>query len=181
VLVDRTQAGRILVGTELGIYVSDDAAKSWRRVLETAHTVNDLKQSPHDPKVFLAVTQSDGAWLSNDGGKTWKALSGAGREHTLHNGDFDASNPKRLAICGWGCGVLISEDQGLTWTPRNAGLPNTEVWRVTFDPDRPGRLYASPHQEAVYASEDNGQSWHSQWFAGATVWDFVFLPRSSAR
>ncbi|WP_175414852.1 WD40/YVTN/BNR-like repeat-containing protein [Nibricoccus aquaticus] len=177
ILVDRTRQGRVLAGTELGIYLSEDGAKTWRRVFETSHTVNDIKQSPHDPRVMLAVTQSDGAVLSRDGGATWKAISQIDKKHTLHNGDFDATDPKRLAVSGWGCGVLVSEDGGATWVSRNDGLPNREVWRVAIDPDRPGRLYASPHQNAVFSSDDFGRTWKKQWFEAATVWDFVFVPR----
>ncbi len=178
VVVDRTRAGRLLVGTELGVYLSEDGAATWRRVLATSKTVNDVRQSPHDPKVFLAATQADGAALSRDGGLTWKTLPGVGSAHTLHNGDFDATNPARLIVCGWDCGVLVSDDGGATWSERNKGLPNAQIWRVSADPDIPGRLYASPHQEPVFASDDVGHTWRPIWFSSTTVWDFVFTPRS---
>ena len=60
--VDRTQAGRVLAGCESGIYLTEDGAQSWRRVLPTNATVDDVQQSPHDPQLWLAVTQSDGAF-----------------------------------------------------------------------------------------------------------------------
>ena len=62
--VDRTRAGRVFAGCELGIYLTDDAAAHWRRVLPTKEMVTDIQQSPHDPHVWLAVTQSAGAWRS---------------------------------------------------------------------------------------------------------------------
>lgn len=180
IVVDRTKAGRVLAGTELGIYLSEDAAASWRRVLETRATVNDIVQSPHDPRHFAAVTQRDGAWESRDGGVTWRRMTGVGDARTLHNVAFDANDRRRLAISSWHTGVLVSEDGGRTWEARNTGLPVTDVWRVAIDPDLPGRLYAGPHESAVHVSDDYGRTWRSHWFEGAIVWDFVFVPRAEA-
>lgn len=177
VLVDRTRAGRVLAGTELGVYLSEDGAATWRRVLETRRSVLDLLQSPRDPLALLAVTQADGAFLSRDGGVTWSPLPGTAELGTLHNGDFDAADPRRLVLCGWQCGVIVSDDGGATWTPRNNGLPNVHVWRVAADPDLPGRLYASPHQQPIHVSDDGGATWKPLCFGAATVWTFAFVPR----
>lgn len=177
VIVDRTQAGRLVAGTEQGIYLSEDGARHWTLVQAMDATVDDVKQSPHDPREFLAVTQSNGAWRSDDGARTWRRIAGVGTEHTLHFCAFDATDPRRRVLCGWGCGVLVTEDGGQTWEARNAGLPNPNVWCVGSDPDLPGRLYASPHQSAVYLSDDFGRTWRRGWFERATVHRFVFVPR----
>ncbi len=178
ILVDRTQAGRLVAGTEKGIYLSEDGARNWTLVQSADATVTDVEQSPHDPLVFLATTQENGALMSRDGGRTWKQLDGLTTAHTLHNGDFDATNPDRLAVSAWSIGVQVSEDGGKTWTARNDGLPSTNVWKVGIDPDIPDRLYCSPHQEAVYISDDFGQTWQRSFFEGAVVWDFAFITRS---
>jgi photosystem II stability/assembly factor-like uncharacterized protein len=177
VAVDRTKAGRVLAGTELGIYLTEDGAKTWKLVQPTGKTTYDLRQSPHDPKVFLAVTSMNGAFRSADGGRTWKPVEGIPSDHTLHNCDFDRSDPKRLVIAGWGLGVRVSEDSGRTWIDRSAGLPNNEIWRVSMDPDRPGRLYAAPHLSPVQVSDDFGLTWRPLCFEKAIIYDIVFVPR----
>jgi hypothetical protein len=121
ITVDRTRAGRVLAGTEKGIYLTEDGARTWRLVQPTAKTTYDLRQSPHDPDVFLAVTSSDGALASGDGGLTWRRVRGIGPERTLHNVDFDVHDARRLLICGWGVGVKFSEDGGKTWVDRTRG------------------------------------------------------------
>lgn len=175
--VDRTTAGHVFAGTELGLFISDDAAKSWRLAFATSTTVMDVKQSPHNPQEYLAVTQSDGAFRSADGGASWQRIPGLPADHTLYNGDFDVTDARRWLVCGWDIGVLVSEDGGATWAPRNTGLPNTQVWRVAFDPDIPGRLYAAPHMQPVCRSDDLGRTWRPVWLDGACVWNFNFLPR----
>lgn len=178
ITIDRTRAGRVLAGTELGIYLTEDAAKTWRLVQPTEKTTYDLRQSPHDPRAFFAVTSGDGALRSADGGVSWKRVPGLGADRTLHNCDFDPAAAGRLVVCGWGVGVQISEDGGATWSDRTAGLPKREVWRVAFDPDRPGRLYAAPYLEPLYVSDDTGRTWRPVQFEKAIVFDLVFVPRT---
>lgn len=177
ITVDRTKAGRVLAGTELGIYLSEDAARTWTLVQPTKETTYDLRQSPHDPKKFFAVTASNGALWSEDGGRSWKNIEGVAQNHTLHNGVFDPANPSRLVLCGWEAGVQVSEDGGKTWTDRTVGLPNRQVWSVAADPDFPNRLYAAPYLQPVYVSDDFGRTWKPAFFEKATVFNIAFVPR----
>lgn len=178
-VVDRSVSDRLLAGTELGIYLSEDGAQSWQQVLPTEATVSRIIQSPHDPAVFFAATQNDGAWRSDDAGATWQQLDGVPHEYTLHHIAVDPANPENIAVGGWGIGLLVSEDGGQSWEPRNQGLPSTELWSFAFDPDKPGRLYANPYQEALYVSDDLGRSWEPFFFEGAQVWDYVFVPTTT--
>lgn len=177
ITIDRTRAGRVLAGTELGIFLSEDGAATWRRVLETEKTTYDLRQSPHDPAHFFAVTSSNGAFWSADRGVTWRRIEGVPTEHTLHNGDLDPHDARRLLVCGWGAGVRVSDDGGRSWQDRTAGLPNREIWRAAFDPDIPGRVYAAPFLQPLFVSDDYGRNWRPLAFEKAIVYDLVFVPR----
>lgn len=175
--IDRTKAGRVLAGTELGIYLSEDGARTWRLVQATEKTTYAVRQSPHDPRAFFAVTSANGAFRSDDGGKKWKSVPGVPTNHTLHTCHFDGSDAQRLVLCGWGVGVRVSEDAGKTWIDRTAGLPNSEIWSVSPDPDRPGRLYAAPHLAPVHVSDDFGHTWRPLVFEKAIIYDIVFVAR----
>lgn len=170
--VDHTRAGRVLAGCTLGIYLTEDAGQHWRQVFAATDQVNDLQQSPHDPRVWLAATQSAGALISRDGGVTWTAFAGVPSAHALYNITFDVTNPQRLALGSWTHGVLVSEDGGATWTGRNAGLPAPHrVWRVGIDPT--GRLYASVFGETLYHSDDFGRTWQPDALTGSLVNQFL--------
>jgi photosystem II stability/assembly factor-like uncharacterized protein len=177
ILVDRTAAGRVLAGTEKGIYLTEDGARTWRLVQATEKVTYSLRQSPHDPKVFFAVTSSDGALWSTDRGVTWTRVAGVPSDRTLHIGEFDPRDARRLVYCGWGAGVQVSEDGGRTWVDRTAGLPKREVWKVAIDPDLPERLYAAPYLEPLFVSDDFGRTWRKLLWEKATVFDLVFVPR----
>jgi len=179
VTIDRTRAGRVLAGTEKGIFLTEDGARTWRLVQATEKVTYDLRQSPHDAAKFFAVTSSDGALWSDDAGRSWRRVAGIPADRTLHNGEFDPADARRLVVCGWGCGVMVSEDGGRTWLDRTAGLPNREVWSVAIDPDRPGRMYAAPFLEALYVSDDFGRSWRPLFFDKAIVFSLAFVPRAA--
>jgi photosystem II stability/assembly factor-like uncharacterized protein len=179
VKVDRTKAGRALAGCESGIYLTENAAQSWRRILPAKTTITDIRQSPHDPQLWLATTQSDGALVSRDGGLTWKKFDGVPSAEALYNVAFDATNPQRYAIGSWTYGVIVTEDGGKTWSERNTGLPAEHcVFRVGVDPDD-GRLYAAVYHDAVFASEDFGRTWQKSGLEGSTVYNFVFVPKAA--
>ncbi|MBA4137054.1 MAG: hypothetical protein C0518_07040 [Opitutus sp.] len=175
--VDRTTSGRIFIGCESGIYLTEDGAQNWRRVLETTDTVNDIQQSPHDAAHWVAVSQSAGALESRDGGRTWQRLTDVPHEHALYNVAFHATQPSHLAIASWTYGLWVSEDGGRTWVERNAGLPLPHrVWRTAFDPDT-GALYAAVFENAIFSSVDLGRNWTKLGMEGSVVRSFVFVPR----
>lgn len=178
VKVDRTRAGRAIAGCESGLYVTETAGGQWRRVLATRYTITDLRQSPHDPLVWLASTQADGVILSRDGGETWKKFDGVPSAEALYNVAFDPTDARRFAVSSWTYGVYTTEDGGATWTARNAGLPDEHcVFRVGIDPDS-GRLYAGVYRDALFASDDFGRTWRKVGLEGSTIYNFVFHPRS---
>ncbi len=181
IVVDRTKAGRVLAGTELGLYVSEDEARTWKLVLPTQKVVYDIQQSPHDPKIFLAVTSADGAFRSADGGRTWQPIAGVPKAHTLHNIEFDRRDPLRLVVAGWGLGILVSEDGGKTWVDRSAGLPGRDVWRAVLDPDIPGRMYTATHLKPLQASDDYGRTWRPIAFEQVMAFHMTFVPKKEAR
>jgi len=177
--VDRTCGGRVFIGCEAGIFLTEDGAASWRRVFPATDTVNDIQQSPHDPAHWVAVSQSAGGLESRDGGLTWTRLPGLPNEHALYNVTFDPKRAGRLAVASWTYGLFTSEDDGRTWTNRNAGLPETpRVWRTAVDPDD-GRLYAAVYEKSLYASADFGRTWRElPGMEGSVIRSFTFVPQA---
>ncbi len=174
--VDRTRAGRVLAATERGVYLTEDAAATWKLVAATGDMTTHLVQSPQDPARWFASTQTKGLWESADGGRTWRAGFQPG--HPIYNVSLDPTNPQRLAIGGWGLGVMTSTDGGKTFQRADLGLPHRNIWRVAYDPDHPGRLYASVHEDNIHAGE--GGAWRKIGLDGSLIWDFIFVPRAGS-
>ncbi len=175
-VTDPRQPGRVLLGTEDGIYLSTDAAKTWSRTASPAACILRLARSAADPQVLVAATLARGAWLSCDNGDSWSATDSASAAANLYAAAIDPANGAHLALGGWAVGVRISADGGKTWTDRSAGLPVKNIFVLSFDPDVHGRLWASTFEEGTFFSDDLGATWHDGGLYGAYGFDLTFLP-----
>jgi hypothetical protein len=72
--IDRTRTGRLLIGCEAGVFLTENSGTRWRRVLPTRATVYDVRQSPTNPAWWIASTQRDGVHVSRDSGVTWSRM-----------------------------------------------------------------------------------------------------------
>jgi photosystem II stability/assembly factor-like uncharacterized protein len=59
-----------------GIYISDDAGKSWRQVLNRDQHVYDVTIDPVHPQVLYAAGFESSAWRSTDRGEHWTRIPG---------------------------------------------------------------------------------------------------------
>ncbi len=59
-----------------GIYLSTDAGRSWRRVLDRDQHIYDVTVDPKNPRVLYACGFESSAWRSSDRGQTWSRIKG---------------------------------------------------------------------------------------------------------
>jgi photosystem II stability/assembly factor-like uncharacterized protein len=175
-VADPHQRGRVILGTEDGLYLSTDAAQTWTRLDSPAAVVLRLARSPADPRLLLAGTQGRGAWVSRDNGASWAAVDAASAKANLYGAALHPTDASTLAVAGWGVGVRVSTDGGATWTDRSAGLPVKNVLLLAFDPDAPHRLWASTFEEGSFHSADLGRTWQNGGLYGANGTDYIFVP-----
>lgn len=178
IVADSQTPGRVLLGTEDGIYLSRNGAKTWVRTDSPPATALRMAQSAADPQLMLAGTQGRGAWVSRDAGETWAQVDRVSEQSNLYAAALDVHDADLMAVGGWGTGVRVSDDGGVTWTDRSAGLPVKDVFILAFDPDVPGRLWVSIFEESFYFSDDLGKTWQEGGLYGSLGFDFVFVPKN---
>lgn len=174
--VDRSQSGRVLIGTWGGVYVSDDGGESWELTGPDGVPVYDIQQSKTAPAVWVAGTHGRGILLSSDGGRTWRnADAGEVADGSMILGvaidPFDEAN---MAAAGWE-GLFLSSDGGRSWEERSAGLPVPETYEVVFDAAEPGRLWVATVERGIYYTDDFATTWHYGGMDGSLVFDMVFI------
>ncbi len=171
-----------------GVYKSNDAGKTWKRVgLEDTRQIPRIRVHPKNPDlVYVAAlghvwgpNEQRGVFRSKDGGKTWEKILNRGNKAGAIDLILDPTNPNIIYAGFWevyrkpwtlesggpGSGIFKSTDGGDTWNEltRNPGLPKGTVGKVgiTVSPANPERVWAIVEAEdgGVFRSDNGGNTW----------------------
>ena len=198
VRIDPTHPDLIYVGVQghawgpnptRGVYRTDDAGKTWKRVLYVNDStgVCDLSMDPNNPRIlYAAMWQAErrawdftsggsgsGLWRTMDGGDTWKKISEGLPDGLLGRIGVAASGAKGGLV--WAIveskkgGLYRSDDHGDKWTWVNDDhLIRERPWYYSWvipDPKNADKLWL-PNLR-LYSSKDGGKS-----FSGMqAIWD----------
>jgi photosystem II stability/assembly factor-like uncharacterized protein len=152
-LVDATDANRVLLGTHVGVYESTDGGRRWSFAgLEGDDAMN-------------LVRESDGAlWVaghgvlkeSTDGGAIWEEVDPDGLPgKDVHGFAVDPENERTIYAAIAGEGLYRSEDGGTSFDEVSSGV-GPAVYGLAVTPS--GRVLAAD-QRGVSASADGGSTW----------------------
>lgn len=179
-IVDPRDDKKIVVATgsmsdkKQGIYVSDDAGETFKKVLDASFHGNGpnrssgfiLARDPQNPDSIAAATVLGGVFISRDNGQTWTPSDDTPKGIISSDIRFDRTNSKRLWLCAtsgkiwekpYPAAFMRSDDGGLTWTKLlEDSTPPAEIIQ---DPKDAGALYGTFKSEIVKKSTDGGATW----------------------
>jgi photosystem II stability/assembly factor-like uncharacterized protein len=169
-----------------GVYVSDDAGRSWQfKGLRDAGQISQVIVDPANPDdVFVAAlghawgpNADRGVFRTRDGGRTWTKVlfvndtTGAadlvmqpGNPRVLFAAMWQARRyPWELVDGGEGSGIYRSTDGGGTWSKLTEGLPPGPLGRIALAiaPSDPDHVYAlvEAKRGLLWQSMDLGKTW----------------------
>ena len=177
-------------GVGAGVYRSDDAGASWRRVgLEDSERIHRIVLHPANPDIAYAAAlgpawsdgEERGVFRTTDGGQTWERVLFTNERSGAAELVMDPSNPDRLFAAMWeyrrspwffesggpGSGLYRSEDGGETWVELGEaeGMPAGELGRMglAFAPSNPEVLYAlvEATRSELLRSDDGGRTFET--------------------
>jgi photosystem II stability/assembly factor-like uncharacterized protein len=131
------------------VFRTDDGAGSWRRVSEQDEYMESLsgtygwvfgqmRVDPNDPETIYVMGLALN--VSNDGGKTFRRLSGMHGDH--HGLWIDPNNSNYLVNTNDG-GAYVSYDAGETWRNFIDLMPLVQFFNVNYDMDDPFHVFGS--------------------------------------
>jgi len=188
----RRQANVVYVGvTQDGLYRTEDAGLSWRRVFEG--NVRAVTVDPTDERVVYVGIEPIHLYRSEDGGKSWEELTGVQdlpaevkknwrfprpphREHVRHI-FLCPDDSNALLVCLEHGGIIRSFDRGKTWQDVSRGIDYLDIHHIGSAPGR-NDLYFVATARGFFRTSDPGNGWQraEHGFTRDYFHDFVFLP-----
>jgi photosystem II stability/assembly factor-like uncharacterized protein len=87
-----------------GIYLSEDAGKTWKQVLDRDRHIYDVTIDPRDAQILYATGFESSAWISKDAGEHWNRIPGFNFKWG-HRVTPDPKDPNAIYITTFGGGV----------------------------------------------------------------------------
>ncbi len=152
----------VAIGTNQGVWMSNDAAATWRRI--SPKTIDDLTAivsvafHPARAGTLYAGTPHL-PWKTTNAGATWtKAHSGMYDDSDIFSIVLDSTQEGRMfaSACS---GIYCSTNGGVAWR-RVQGIPgnNRRTYVVAQSPHHPRLLFAGT-SAGMWKSEDTGNTW----------------------
>ncbi len=191
-------------GVERGLFKTVNGGKSWEKVLYIgpATGVCDLEIDPGNPDIVYASawsvlrkpwtiisgSEKDGIFKSEDGGKTWKKLSGGLPEGLVGKSDLAVTPAKPGMIYvlieapGDKAGLYVSSDFGksFSFTGSNPSLIERPFYytNIDVDPTNPDVIWVNC--TGAFKSTDRGKTWRRQSTPHGDNHDIWFNPDNPA-
>ncbi len=158
VVARRSDDGTFANPGDGALYRSVDGAEHWVRVAlpRGVNGPSGLAIDPGDPnRLYLAAwarstpqgAEDGGAYLSTDGGATWRRV--LGQDQHVYDVTIDPRDPRVLYAAGFEASAWRSGDRGLTWR-RIRGFDFKWAHRVIVDPRDPARIFITTFGGSVW-------------------------------
>jgi len=151
-----------------GIYRSDDAGESWRRVNSDSRVVArpddaaEVRVHPKDPDTVFVPTIV--TWKSTDGGTSFAALRGAPGGDDYQRIWIDPDRPE-VMILSSDQGAVVTVNGGETWSSWY-NQPTAQFYHVSTDGSFPYRVCGGQQESGsacVQSRGDDGQITFREW------------------
>ncbi len=112
-----------------------------------------------DNFTICAGTIGTGAWVSGDGGESWRQVrTGLWSESRVFGFALHPNQPRTM-LAGADDGIYRSEDGGQRFERLDLPMNSLHVWKVAFDPTNPETIFAGTRPAALFRSTDGGGHW----------------------
>ena len=149
ITIDLKDTNKVYIGTERGIYYTDNNAQNWHYVMESFDIASIIISYFENQRVIYAATtgrsKSDGIYKSTDGGKSWEVIHWETNIKSLvqlENQFYPSANCCQFFYMAvYDQGVFESYNGCHSWRPINNGLTEKRVTDLAIHPSKHQQLY----------------------------------------
>jgi hypothetical protein len=153
----------LYAGTNNGIYVTADSAKSWKAAMSGLTSTYVMSLCASGTTLYAGTDYgSTGIFSSNDSGATWGASSSGVASTSIY---ALAAVDTDVFAGTYGSGVYHATNKSGGWTAANSGLSNLFAWCLSVSGHT---LYAGTYGGGIFRSTDKGATWNSLAASGLT-------------
>ncbi len=155
-------------GTYSGVYRSDDAGESWKRIQTDERLFgrgNDFAELKVDPKnADIVYSANVVTWKSTDGGETWSAFRGAPGGDDYHRLWINPNDPNIILIAS-DQGAIVTVNGGETFSSWY-NQPTAQFYHVITDNEFPYNVYGGQQESGsvgIVSRGNHGQITFREW------------------
>lgn len=151
-----------------GVYRSDDAGESWRRVSNDARPWGrgsdfaEIKGDPKNPDIVYSANIV--TWRSTDAGQSWVAFRGAPGGDDYHTIWINPDNAQIMLLAS-DQGAIVTVNGGQTWGSWY-NQPTAQFYHVSTDNQFPYRVYGGQQESGsvgIASRGNDGQITFREW------------------
>ena len=155
-----TNAQRVFLIDNTGLYRSDDGGSSWRQMDSTDHRIANgqggyncgVYVDPQNPDIVYTINTS--SYISTDGGNTFTGFKGAPGGDDPQQLWIDPTNGKRMLL-GLDQGATVTLDGGQTWSLWY-NQSTEQVYHISTDASFPFWIYATQQDAGAVRTRNRG-------------------------
>jgi photosystem II stability/assembly factor-like uncharacterized protein len=162
--VSASKPAEFVAGTQQGVWISEDSAKSWKRISDKENLemqgITAIAIDTQNPDIIYAGT-THLPWKTLDRGKTWQSIhQGMVDDSDVFSIFVDPANPGSVLASACS-GIYSSDSRGDAWK-KLMGIPNTSrrTHVIRQDPVTASTIYAGT-TTGLYKTFNRGATWKS--------------------
>lgn len=134
--ITMSDEGNLIVGTDFGIYITEDNGKTWSKMGLNNMLITDILLHGND--MYVGTWSYEGVFFSSDKGKTWISNNTGLPDFTMVRGII-ADKDDRIFVATLNRGVYYTTNKGQNWNEINTGLPIQDMGAIAVSPE--GTIY----------------------------------------